>query len=79
MDPYLIKVIKENKGMDFTSNNEQWGSLANFILSDKSSSFYETLYKIKHPDARDRVSGLVFGRCAHGFSFFRFCIRLGAR
>jgi len=55
MKPYHNPVYKEDKGMNFMENKNQWNTLANFILSDKTNLFKETLHKMKFPDVRDRI------------------------
>jgi len=55
MNPYHRRILKEDKGMDFSGIHNHWGTLANFILSDKTCMFKETLHKIKYPDVRDRI------------------------
>ena len=53
--PYNKRILKDDKGMSFEESEEIWGKIADFILSDKTSLFYETLYKIRYPDVRDRM------------------------
>ena len=53
--PYNKRILKDDKGMNFNESDEIWGKIANFILSDKTSMFYDTLYKIRYPDVRDRM------------------------
>ena len=48
-------MAKEDKGMNFNETENIWGKIAQFILSDKSTKFYDTLFKIRHPDVRDRM------------------------
>lgn len=53
--PYNREIFKEDKGMDFEEHDTKWANLANFILSEKTSMFRDTLKKIKNPDVRDRM------------------------
>lgn len=53
--PYNREIFKEDKGMDFQQHDSKWANLANFILSEKTSMFKDTLKKIKNPDVRDRM------------------------
>ena len=48
-------MAKDDKGMNFNEAENIWGKIAHFILSDKTSMFYDTLFKIRHPDVRDRM------------------------
>jgi hypothetical protein len=55
MYPYNKEIFKEDKGMSFKQYMSPWGSLAEFILSAKTSMFNDTIDKLKNPDVRDRI------------------------